>query len=45
MIVNGNLNLRSSTIESLGNLKEVKENKAMITDEFKALFPQELEAK
>lgn len=27
------------------SLKEVKENKAMITDEFKALFPQELEAK
>ncbi len=26
MIVNGNLNLRSSTIESLGNLKEVKDN-------------------
>lgn len=27
------------------SLKEVKENKAMITDEFKTLFPKELEAK
>jgi hypothetical protein len=27
------------------SLKEVKENKAMVTDEFKALFPKELEAK
>ena len=26
-------------------LKEVKENKAIITDEFKALFPKELEIK
>lgn len=26
-------------------LKEVKENKAMVTDEFKALFPKELKAK
>ncbi|MCB2291243.1 hypothetical protein LGK97_16060 [Clostridium sp. CS001] len=27
------------------SFKEVKENKEMITDEFKALFPQEIEAK